>query len=383
MRIAYVHSGLWPSKTPSITFAAYNVIGLSKNAGEVFFYVQKNSSMEAGEVLETEFGIRCPENLVIRQVERPFFRTNRLYYRKIANDIIRRHQAAPFDAVMTRSLTFLPYLERIGRSCGIPVYFETHDFFSDLKIRDVISGRKKIRQNRIERRYIPRLSGLICLQEAQKELYRRIYPGVRIEVARTGIHSIVRSGRERRYVTYIGSLDRLKGVDLFIDALARTNSRPDVLIIGGKSAKEIDRLKGSAGRYYPSEKIQVTGWVGKETVDALLKESLIGILPLKDTFFNRFVTSPLKLFDYFSYGVPVIASDLPSTRELIAEGATGCFFRAGDAAGLAEKIDDLVADRDRIERMSENIYSTCGKYLWEKRGKQIIDMIRADNGEPG
>ena len=379
MRIAYVHTGLWPSKTPSMTFAAYNVIGLSKNADEVFFYIKRNSSRTADEVLEGEFGIARPQNLVIRQMAKPFFKTNRFYYRRIAREIIGRHGDTPFDAVITRSLTFLPYLIRIGRSCNIPVYFETHDFFSDLEIRDDIGGRKKIKQKKIERRYIPHISGLICLQKAQKALYQKIYPQAKIVVARTGIHRIERSGRERKYVTYIGSLDPLKGVDLFIDALARTNSRPDVLIIGGKNEREIDRLEKSAGRYYPSEKIQITGWVGKESVDRFLKETAVGILPLQDTFFNRFVSSPLKLFDYYSYGVPVIASDLPATRELIDEGRTGCFFKAGDPDDLAEKIDDLLGDEDRIARMSENIYSTSGKYLWEKRGKQIIEMIRSYN----
>ena len=88
MRIAYVHTGLWPSKTPSMTFAAYNVIGLSKNADEVFFYIKRNSSRTADEVLEGEFGIARPQNLVIRQMAKPFFKTNRFYYRRLAREII-------------------------------------------------------------------------------------------------------------------------------------------------------------------------------------------------------------------------------------------------------------------------------------------------------
>ncbi len=378
MRIAYVHTGLWPSKTPSMTFATYNMIGLAENADEVFFYIKRNSSRTADEILEDEFGLAGPENLVIRQLRKPFFKTNRFYYRRIVREITGRHKGRPFDAVITRSLTFLPYLIRIGRACNIPVYFETHDFFSDLEIRDDIGGRKKIKQQKIERRYIPQLSGLICLQNAQKELYLKIYPRLKIVVARTGIHRIDRSGGKRKYITYIGSIDPLKGVELFIDALARTNSRPEALILGGKNEREIDRLKETASRLYPSGKVKVTGWVSKGSVDRFLKETVAGVLPLRDTFFNRFVSSPLKLFDYYSYGIPVIASDLPATRELIEEGQTGCFFQAGNPDDLAEKIDGLLCDKDRIERMRENIYSAGEEYLWEKRGKQIVDMVRSD-----
>ncbi|MBN2070998.1 MAG: glycosyltransferase family 4 protein [Candidatus Krumholzibacteriota bacterium] len=378
MRIAYVHTGLWPSKTPSMTFATYNAIGLAENIDEVVFYIKKNSSRSSDHVLRDEFGLDKPDNLIIRQMRKPFFRSNHLYYRRVAREITGSRGVKRFDAVITRSLTFLPYMVRMAESSGIPVYFETHDFFSNLEIRDDLGKKKKTKQQRIEREYIPRITGLICLQESQKELYRRIYPGVNMIVARTGIHMAVRTGGKRKYITYIGSLDPLKGVDLFLEALGRTSSRPDALIIGGKSQKEITRLEAASQRFYPSGSVKITGWVSKESIGRYLAETAVGVLPLRDTFFNRFVSSPLKLFDYYSYGIPVIASDLPATRELIEEDRTGCFFRAGDPGDLAVTIDSMIGDSSLLERMRGDIYTVCEKYLWSRRGKQIADLVESD-----
>ena len=110
-------------------------------------------------------------------------------------------------------------------------------------------------------------------------------------------------------------------------------------------------------------------------MNGYLKQTAVGVLPLKDTFFNRYLTSPLKLFDFFSYGIPVIASDLPTSRELIDEGRTGIFFEPDNPLDLARKIDMLFSDRSLRYAMGEQVYEKAQTLLWENRARKIEKII--------
>ncbi len=68
------------------------------------------------------------------------------------------------------------------------------------------------------------------------------------------------------------------------------------------------------------------------------------LLPLDDNLFGRALTSPLKLWDYLATGIPIVAADLPTTREI--GGDTLHYYPPGDPSGLAAAVARaLVAPR--------------------------------------
>jgi len=379
MNIAYVHTGKWPSNSPSITFATYNCISIAQVTDHCYFFIKQNSTRSVEAVLQDFFQLSPPENLTICQ-NRSVLKSNYLYYLKILLQIKKLHKRKKLDAVISRSITFLPFLKKIKQTMNIPVIFEAHDFFTDLALRTDINIKKKAKQQRLERKYINYLDGLICLQNEQKKLYEKYYSGLSIRVIRTGIHKLNRSSKSRKYITYVGSFDLLKGVDILIDSLKYLKSQPEILLIGGKSQSEIQKLEKKISIKYPCKKIIITGWINKKKLDNYLSETLIGIIPLKNTFFNRYLTSPLKLFDYFSSGIPIIASDLPANRELIDENVTGIFFESDNPKKLAEKIDELIQNENNRKNMEKNIYLKATSLLWEKRAEQIIAFVNELKG---
>jgi glycosyltransferase involved in cell wall biosynthesis len=280
------------------------------------------------------------------------------------------------DAVVTRSTTFLPFLVRLKKRLGVPAFYESHDFFADLSLRTDLTGKNRFRQSRLERACVPRLSGVFCLQESQIEWYQKVFAGQTFYLLRTGIHEVYRHPiAERKYVAYIGSLDFHKGVGVLLRALSRSALKPHLLLIGGKTKEEMETVKKEVSRHYQPDKVTVTGWVNKEQLHGYLKQTALGIIPLRDTFFNRYLTSPLKLFDYYSFGIPVIASDLPTTRSLITENETGFFFTNEDPAELANRIDRLFGDRKLLEKMSESVYKRAESYRWSKRAERISAIV--------
>jgi len=148
------------------------------------------------------------------------------------------------------------------------------------------------------------------------------------------------------------------------------------LIIGGKSNKQIEEYYALAEKYYRKEKVEITGWVYRPQLEQYLTKVKIGVIPLQDTFFNRFLTSPLKLFDFYSYSIPVLSADLPTMRELVKENETGLFFNPDNPKELAQQIDFLYTHEDSLEKMSEKIYTIAEKYLWKNRAQKLLDAIK-------
>lgn len=378
MKIAYIHTGLWPSHSPSITFATLNAIGLAEVSEHCYFFIKRNSPNSSSEILKKYFNISQPKNLSIYQIKKKaIVNTNYFYFRRVYQQIKGLISHNELDVIISRNTTFLPYLAKLKERFGVPTFFETHDFYADLSIRDDINIKKKRKRSTYEQRYIPHISGVICLQKAQKMLYERYFPNQKFIIARTGIHLIKHSDiSERKYLGYIGSLNAHKGVANLLQAAASSQTQPPILIIGGKSNKQIEEYYALAEKYYRKEKVEITGWVYRPQLEQYLTKVKIGVIPLQDTFFNRFLTSPLKLFDFYSYSIPVLSADLPTMRELVKENETGLFFNPDNPKELAQQIDFLYTHKDSLERMSEKIYTIAEKHLWKNRAQKLLDAIK-------
>jgi len=373
MKIAYVHNGLWPSPSPSTTFSTMTAWSLAGQAEQVHYFIQRNSSQTTDEVLENYFALHRLPSLFIHDIPRgKILNSNQLYYWRVYRQLISLLREKNLDAIITRNTGFLPYLEQLTRNYGVKSYFESHDFFSDLSHRPDKQDR---RRQKLELNYLPKISGIICLQNAQRRLYLNQFPQSHIFTARTGIHKIFRHPLAGEYLGYIGSLDDHKGVTDLLEAAAKSSAQPRLMIIGGKNESELLHRKKEYSEIYDPEKFTITGWLNKDELYNTLPGLRLGFIPLRDTFFNRFLTSPLKTFDYYAFGIPMIASDLPTMRELIDESRNGWLYPPGDVQALTEIIDRVYLDIPRLEAVSLNNFERAEQYLWSHRAALILAEI--------
>lgn len=375
--IAYIHTGLFPSKSPSITFVTYNAIAISKQFDKVYLFVKRNSNKSTQQVLKDTFQINQPDNLEIVSIPCIIFHFNLLFYLQV---LIKLYSIRnELLVVISRNVTFLPYLIFVKKTFKKPVYFESHDFFTDLSLRDDKLSKRKHKNSTIEKRFMPQLSGLLCLQHAQKDLYQKYYPNLKIHVLRTGLNRIViNDTKDRRYLCYIGSFDAHKGLEQLFKAASLSEKKPIILLIGGKDDKDITNAKLLIDKYSYNDKTTITGWIDKQKMAEYLSQVKLGIVSLEDTFFNRFITSPLKIFDYYAYGIPIIATDLPTTRELVIENETGLFVSNNDCEAFSKHIDKIYKDDILYHNMVDKVYAQAKELLWDKRANMLKSILKDD-----
>jgi glycosyltransferase involved in cell wall biosynthesis len=59
-------------------------------------------------------------------------------------------------------------------------------------------------------------------------------------------------------------------------------------------------------------------------------------------------TAPQTIFESFSGGVPIIASNIGGFPDFVLDGENGLLFEAGNGADLADKIHSVIAEPEKV-----------------------------------
>jgi glycosyltransferase involved in cell wall biosynthesis len=98
-------------------------------------------------------------------------------------------------------------------------------------------------------------------------------------------------------------------------------------------------------------------------------------------------SSPLKVFDYMSSGLAVVATDQPQTRLILNElGCPDLLMSPDDPAKLADALEKLAADRERVKELSRRSRElSIQKYTWRRAVTDTfneIEKIQTDRKRP-
>ncbi|RKH74490.1 glycosyltransferase, partial [Corallococcus sp. AB032C] len=148
---------------------------------------------------------------------------------------------------------------------------------------------------------------------------------------------------------YLGSHVGWQGLPTLLRATALAAQQVDVrlTLVGAHHPDWKPHLEDLVNDLGIKEKVDFQPPVVHDDLVKVLALADVGVLPLDDSERNRLQGGPLaKVSEYLAAGRPVIAADLPVTRELIPKDAA-VFFPPGDARALSERILDLARDVPR------------------------------------
>ncbi len=196
-----------------------------------------------------------------------------------------------------------------------------------------------------------------------------------IDISKEEARNILKLPKDKIIITYTGSLQNWKGYETFLKSYDYLENKENIiyLIVGG-GEKQINRLR----KKYKYKNIIFVPFVDHSKIHLFLKASDILVIPNSSKYkISVKYTSPLKLFEYMASKRPIIASNLPSIKEVVSENEV-LFFKADDEKDLALKIEKLISDRGLQDRLVKNAYKKVKNYTWEKRAKKIVEIFKSE-----
>lgn len=308
--------------------------------------------------------------------------------------ILSRRVLAGADLVYVRDLGLARILLAHRRVFGLPVLYESHEI-SHLIYRSLHTHLADV--PRLDDRVVARIEAnerfvyrgaddVIAITAALAELVETTFnPPRPVTVVPDGVRLGTQQERVlSQTIYYIGQLYPWKGVDVLVRAMAHLPGRELVVVGGLPYESDTDRLKKLAGDLGVAGRVDFKGFVPPSEVATHLARAAVVVLPLPDNLMARSFTSPLKLFEYLACGVPIVASDLPSIREILEHERNALLVEPENPQALAGAIERLLSDETPSQRLSRQARLDVRTYTWEKRAdlirRKATEVLRRQGG---
>ena len=133
-------------------------------------------------------------------------------------------------------------------------------------------------------------------------------------------------------ILYFGRLSAEKGVGDLVRAMRHVRAGKLTIAGDGPQKDELQSLVRNLGL----ENVSFVGHLSGAELDRAIAASRFTVLPSL-----AYETLGKSILESYAWGRPVIATDLGSRRELVADGETGLLYEPGNVTQLAEKIRHL------------------------------------------
>lgn len=158
-------------------------------------------------------------------------------------------------------------------------------------------------------------------------------------------------------VVYRGGLSVRAGTLVLLEAmrlLADRGKPASLLLIGYFDDAVFENgLRERVRELGPSVNVELRGRMKHEDMAEALSQARVGVSPLQDIPKFR-LNIPVKVFEYWACGLPVVASDLPPIRPFFKNVGGGFTYQPGDAAELARSIGWLLDHPNAAVQMGRN-----------------------------
>jgi glycosyltransferase involved in cell wall biosynthesis len=174
---------------------------------------------------------------------------------------------------------------------------------------------------------------------------------------------------DTRIALYTGHLYDWKGAHTLADSAKSLPEGTTVVFVGG-TERDVQTFRGTYGA---QKNISILGHQPNALMPLYLRASDVLVLPNARIGESEQFTSPMKLFEYLAAGKPIVASDLPSIREVLRED-TAFFFTPGDAQSLAKTIQYALEHAEEAQARASLALTKARSYTWNRQA--LVERIQ-------
>lgn len=174
-------------------------------------------------------------------------------------------------------------------------------------------------------------------------------------------------------VCYVGGLSGVRGIRQIVTAMSSVQSDARLNLAGGFSEADLRNEVQSIPGWERVNEYGVQNRLGVSQIYERSRAGLVTLLPIP----NYLDALPVKMFEYMSAGIPVIASNFALWRGIVDENACGLCVDPENPTEIASAIDYLLTHPAEAKQMGENgRRAVLSRYNWLNEETQLLDFYR-------
>lgn len=211
---------------------------------------------------------------------------------------------------------------------------------------------------------------IVANSQGLKELALKTYPEGKIDVIPNGVdleafrppHSKKSEGSKT--LLYVGRMTKQKGISFLIEAIPFLSKKVRLELVGDGPLR--GRLESLVKRLGVYERVHFSGWLSQDELIKKYQQADLFVLPSLDE------GMPNCILEAMACGLPIVATYVSGSRELVQSGVNGFLVSSRDREGLIVAIEEILKDESLRRQMGEKSLDLASKYSWSRVAKGYL-----------
>jgi glycosyltransferase involved in cell wall biosynthesis len=315
-------------------------------------------------------------------VRHPRFVSTQTFVSVYRRFLLGLHRRERFDVVHCHSVYPTGWIAGLCRGqLGVPVVVTSHG-------GDVREGNVRLQKPALVRRHTEALEwadALVSMSRFTRDGYLRLYPqadhivpipnGVDLApfdapAPRPG--TLPPDVRPAGYALFMGRLAQQKGVDVLLEALARTPGRGGVDLVVAGEGDERGALEALAAKSGLTSRVFFAGRTTGADKTYLFQNARFTVMPSR-----RAEAFPLVVLESYAAGKPLIGTRIPGLQDLVEPGRTGALVPEQSVEELAEALATFFADGAPLAEMGAVARKVAETMSWDSVCRRHVELFQA------
>ncbi|GHT07596.1 glycosyl transferase [Bacteroidia bacterium] len=255
-----------------------------------------------------------------------------------------------------------------------PLVFDAHEMFPEVP---EVTQRKLVKAvwTKIEDWIFPHLKNTYTVCQSIADIYNRKY-GINMQVVRnippaeqTTYTQPAIDTQGKKILLYQGAVNVGRGIEWVIDTMPYLD---DFLFYVVGDGDVLSDLKEKVNRQNLNDRVIFTGRIPFEELPAYTACANIGINLLENKGLNYYYALPNRIFDYIRKNIPVLATDFPEIRRIVAHYSIGTLVDNYEPKFLAATIRQMANE----EKNTKGFEAANAELSWENESETLLKIMQ-------